>query len=204
MAPSCNTPTGSSISSRITASAASIASRVVRSIFRSSIRRRRRSTSARCAPTAWARGSSRPASRRVPPAACISAVKDDMKDLAETARRAAARAHLAHERRRLRSARRRRHARDVRAARHRTSRALRRPAQRSANPAAGAIWKGPLKWLGNLAIVGGIVGVAAHYLRFGPKKVEHESPSTAGGLAAGASPRFGPKKVEHENPEAPK
>ena len=31
------------------------------------------------------------------------------------------------------------------------------------------IWKGPLKWLGNLAMVGGIVGVAIHYLRFGPK-----------------------------------
>ena len=31
------------------------------------------------------------------------------------------------------------------------------------------IWKGPLKWLGNLAMVGGVLGVAAHYLRFGPK-----------------------------------
>jgi formate dehydrogenase iron-sulfur subunit len=37
------------------------------------------------------------------------------------------------------------------------------------------IWKGPLKWLGSLAIFAGIFGVAAHYLRFGPKKVEHES-----------------------------
>jgi ferredoxin len=36
------------------------------------------------------------------------------------------------------------------------------------------IWKGPLKWLGNVAMVGGIVGVALHYLRFGPKGVEHE------------------------------
>jgi hypothetical protein len=34
------------------------------------------------------------------------------------------------------------------------------------------IWKGPLKWLGNLAIAGGIVAAAAHYLRFGPKEVE--------------------------------
>jgi anaerobic selenocysteine-containing dehydrogenase len=36
------------------------------------------------------------------------------------------------------------------------------------------IWKGPLKWLGNLAIAAGIVGAAAHYLRFGPKKVEED------------------------------
>ena len=31
------------------------------------------------------------------------------------------------------------------------------------------IWKGPLKWLGNLAMIGGVLGVAIHYLRFGPK-----------------------------------
>jgi Formate dehydrogenase N, transmembrane len=30
-------------------------------------------------------------------------------------------------------------------------------------------WKTPLKWLGNIAIVGGLVGVFLHYLRFGPK-----------------------------------
>jgi formate dehydrogenase iron-sulfur subunit len=36
------------------------------------------------------------------------------------------------------------------------------------------LWKGPLKWLGNLAMVGGIFGVALHYLRFGPKTVEAE------------------------------
>ena len=47
----------------------------VRSIFRSSTRRPRRFTSARCVRTAWARGSSRPASRLVPPAACISAAR---------------------------------------------------------------------------------------------------------------------------------
>ncbi len=33
------------------------------------------------------------------------------------------------------------------------------------------IWKGPLKWLGNLAMAAGIIGVAAHYIRFGPKEV---------------------------------
>jgi formate dehydrogenase iron-sulfur subunit len=37
------------------------------------------------------------------------------------------------------------------------------------------VWKGPLKWLGNLAILGGIVGVFAHYLRFGPKTVKEET-----------------------------
>ena len=38
------------------------------------------------------------------------------------------------------------------------------------------IWKGPLKWLGNLAMVGGLIGVTLHYLRFGPKQV-HETAS---------------------------
>jgi len=32
------------------------------------------------------------------------------------------------------------------------------------------LWKGPLKWLGNLAMVGGVIGVALHYLRYGPKE----------------------------------
>src|ERR1700737_1806134 len=32
-------------------------------------------------------------------------------------------------------------------------------------------WKGPAKWIGNLAMLGGIVGVTLHYLRFGPKEV---------------------------------
>jgi formate dehydrogenase iron-sulfur subunit len=36
------------------------------------------------------------------------------------------------------------------------------------------IWKHPLKWLGNLAIIGGLVGVTLHYLRFGPKHVPEE------------------------------
>lgn len=34
------------------------------------------------------------------------------------------------------------------------------------------IWKGPLKWLGNIAMVGGIVGIALHYMRYGPKRLE--------------------------------
>jgi len=36
------------------------------------------------------------------------------------------------------------------------------------------LWKGPLKWLGNLAMLGGVAGVFIHYLRFGPKTVEKE------------------------------
>jgi hypothetical protein len=31
------------------------------------------------------------------------------------------------------------------------------------------MWKGPLKWLGNFAMAAGIIGVVAHYVRFGPK-----------------------------------
>jgi hypothetical protein len=42
------------------------------------------------------------------------------------------------------------------------------------------IWKGPLKWVGNFAMAAGIIGVAAHYLRFGPKEVEPEPAPKAG------------------------
>ncbi|HMD97957.1 MAG TPA: formate dehydrogenase subunit beta [Terriglobia bacterium] len=41
-------------------------------------------------------------------------------------------------------------------------------------PWAVKLWKTPLKWLGNLAMLGGLVGVTLHYLRFGPKTV-HDS-----------------------------
>jgi formate dehydrogenase iron-sulfur subunit len=34
------------------------------------------------------------------------------------------------------------------------------------------LWKGPLKWIGSLAMAGGVLGVALHYLRYGPKKEE--------------------------------
>ena len=36
------------------------------------------------------------------------------------------------------------------------------------------LWKHPLKWVGNLAIFGGIVGTFVHYLRFGPKIVKED------------------------------
>ena len=38
-------------------------------------------------------------------------------------------------------------------------------------PLSVKLWKGPLKWLGNLAMIGGLLGVTLHYLRFGPKHV---------------------------------
>ncbi|HEX3130394.1 MAG TPA: formate dehydrogenase subunit beta [Thermoanaerobaculia bacterium] len=36
------------------------------------------------------------------------------------------------------------------------------------------LWKRPLKWLGNLAMAGGLLGLFVHYLRFGPKTVEED------------------------------
>jgi hypothetical protein len=36
-------------------------------------------------------------------------------------------------------------------------------------PAAVRVWKGPLKFVGNLAILGGVLAAAIHYLRFGRK-----------------------------------
>ncbi len=43
-------------------------------------------------------------------------------------------------------------------------------------PLAVRLWKGPLKWLGNLAMVGGVLAAAAHYLRFGAKVVPGDGP----------------------------
>ena len=48
-------------------------------------------------------------------------------------------------------------------------------------PWAVTLWKYPLKWIGNLAILGGIIGTFAHYLRFGPKEVKGETPAGQGG-----------------------
>jgi formate dehydrogenase iron-sulfur subunit len=36
------------------------------------------------------------------------------------------------------------------------------------------LWKYPLKWLGNLAMIGGVLGIFVHYLRFGPKTIEED------------------------------
>jgi formate dehydrogenase iron-sulfur subunit len=34
------------------------------------------------------------------------------------------------------------------------------------------LWKGPLKWIGNALLVGGILGGIAHYLKYGPRAEE--------------------------------
>ena len=44
------------------------------------------------------------------------------------------------------------------------------------------LWKGPIKWLGNLAMLGGLVGVAVHFMRYGRKRVE-EKPNGQDGTA---------------------
>jgi formate dehydrogenase iron-sulfur subunit len=36
-------------------------------------------------------------------------------------------------------------------------------------PLSVLLWKGPVKWLGSLALLGGIFGAFFHYLRYGPK-----------------------------------
>jgi hypothetical protein len=47
-------------------------------------------------------------------------------------------------------------------------------------PAAVTFWKGPLKWIGNLAMLGGLAVAAIHYVRFGRKAdpdAEAQSPT---------------------------
>lgn len=36
------------------------------------------------------------------------------------------------------------------------------------------LWQGPLKWVGNAALLGGIIGAFFHYVRYGPKAAESE------------------------------
>jgi formate dehydrogenase iron-sulfur subunit len=43
------------------------------------------------------------------------------------------------------------------------------------------LWKHPLKWIGNLAMIGGVLGVFIHYLRFGPKVVKEDEQESHGG-----------------------
>jgi formate dehydrogenase beta subunit len=47
-------------------------------------------------------------------------------------------------------------------------------------PLSVKLWKGPLKWLGNLAMIGGLIGVTMHYLRFGPKQVPEDKKKEGG------------------------
>jgi formate dehydrogenase beta subunit len=39
-------------------------------------------------------------------------------------------------------------------------------------PAFVKLWKGPLKWIGGIGMVAGVLGVFMHYVRFGPKEVD--------------------------------
>jgi hypothetical protein len=47
-------------------------------------------------------------------------------------------------------------------------------------PLTVKLWKQPLKWLGNLALVGGLFGLFVHYLKFGPKAREDTDITSAG------------------------
>ena len=71
--------------------------------------------------------------------------------------------------------------------------ALWRLAQGSAGAVVVHIWKGPLKWLGNLAMAAGIIGAALHYVRYGPKTVEKTEPEGSGATAP-KEPSTGPKE----------
>jgi formate dehydrogenase beta subunit len=42
------------------------------------------------------------------------------------------------------------------------------------------IWKGPLKWLGSAAMIGGVIATAVHYLRFGPKEAPQRRKAAGG------------------------
>jgi formate dehydrogenase iron-sulfur subunit len=46
-------------------------------------------------------------------------------------------------------------------------------------------WKSPMKWLGNLAMVGGLVGIVLHFMRFGPKRVNDDAPRDLGEATKG-------------------
>ena len=96
--------------------------------------------------------------------------RDDLLRLAD-ARAEALRADGQAERRRLQSGRRRRDARALRPRGRHSARGL-RPSSGSHDSLAGALWKGPLKWIGNAVLVGGVLGAILHYLRYGPKEVE--------------------------------
>jgi formate dehydrogenase iron-sulfur subunit len=40
------------------------------------------------------------------------------------------------------------------------------------------LWKGPIKWLGSLVMLGGILGTFFHYVRYGPREYRDESNGT--------------------------
>jgi formate dehydrogenase beta subunit len=49
-------------------------------------------------------------------------------------------------------------------------------------PLAVQVWKGPLKWLGNAAMLGGLAVAAAHFVRYGRKHVGSGTPAGQDGL----------------------
>ena len=52
-------------------------------------------------------------------------------------------------------------------------------------PLAVRLWKGPLKWAGNAAMLGGLLGVFVHFMRFGRKTTEGTvSPSSSDNSSA--------------------
>jgi formate dehydrogenase iron-sulfur subunit len=54
-------------------------------------------------------------------------------------------------------------------------------------PLAVSLWKQPLKWIGNLAILGGVIGTFLHYLRYGPKHVPEEDTTAKQARTEGGS-----------------
>lgn len=51
-------------------------------------------------------------------------------------------------------------------------------------PAAVRVWKGPLKWLGNVAMLAGLAVAGLHFLRYGRKTHGRETAAPGGGGAA--------------------
>jgi hypothetical protein len=42
-------------------------------------------------------------------------------------------------------------------------------------PAVVKLWKGPLKWVGNFAMLGGVFLAAIHFIRFGRKELRADA-----------------------------
>ena len=48
-------------------------------------------------------------------------------------------------------------------------------------PLTVKLWKHPLKWIGNLAMAGGLIGLFVHFLKYGPKGRDEEDIARPGG-----------------------
>ncbi len=62
------------------------------------------------------------------------------------------------------------------------------------------LWKGPIKWLGNIAMIGGLIGLFIHYLRFGPKDREDQDIREQIALAQEKAAKAAKEKNEEEHP----